>query len=139
MSEFGSVLDDLYAGTAPVQIADVAPTPVPKEKIPYLRYAALALLVFAILFLTTKVKKPQTVANTIKHVEFEPVLDVHEPSRDSSKDSSQFAAKEVPRRKDASVFSITGTIPISEEETFEDHKISADKLDPAIEKYLTRE
>lgn len=129
-SDFGSVLDDLFAGTAAVHLTDVASEPGPKvvSTVPYVRIGAILLVVFAIVYLMSRLPKAPVVDDDIPDVPTPTVLPL--PSK---------LVKPVEAVIDHNVFSISGPIPIADDDRVEDHKISADKLDPAIEKYLSRE
>jgi hypothetical protein len=128
MTDFNSVLDDLYSGSARVLVEDVQP-PAPKKDTvrTFVLVGVVALVAFCALFVLAQ----KTTKAAVLHDEDIEVPDVIVPKPvESPKKKSVQIAEET-------VFRITGKIPTSEDDASET-KVSADKADALIEKYLHR-
>jgi hypothetical protein len=121
MSDFNSVLDDLYSGTARVTVEDVQAQPKKADNVRvFVLVGVILLLCFCAVFLLTR--KP-SVQQLPPEERFVPSVPAELPPK-----------KSVPEEL---VFRIQGKIPTSEDEASET-KVSADKADALIEKYLHR-
>lgn len=128
MTDFNSVLDDLYSGSARVLVEDVQPPAPKKDNVrTFVLVGVVGLVAFCALFLLAQ----KTTKAAVLHEEDIEVPDVTVPKQvESPKKKSVQIAEET-------VFRITGKIPTSEDDASET-KVSADKADALIEKYLHR-
>jgi hypothetical protein len=127
MSDFNSVLDDLYSGSARVLVEDVQPQPPKPDNVRFfVTVGVICLVCFCAVFLLMR-KPVQNIApaEEIPETYAAPEINPAIPSK---------ATKKVPEEL---VFRIQGKIPTSEDDASET-KVSADKADALIEKYLHR-
>lgn len=134
MTDFASVLDDMYANT-PVTLSDVKEMPTAKVStdpaLPrYALYIGLGLVLLVLISLVAFRKKdpePNLPVGTIGHVGQIPnhetleSIDIPEPVK----------------KRDRLTFQITEAL-VTAEESYEDEKISADREDLVLQKYKER-
>jgi hypothetical protein len=133
MSEFASMLDSMYSST-PVALADVKTPEEQPKGINTMMYIGLGLVAIALLYIVfvKNAKREELVIRQIAQVPKRVELFADTPAFVRA----DVANSEEPREMRS--FKVVGDIPTTSEDDDDvtDQKISADKADPTIQKYL---